>query len=230
MIEISGFDYNSIMEDSEIEFLVKTVEWYTKRFIEPVIGRVAKQKRDPYRILIGTILSLRTKDQTTAHAAEKLFSVADTPQSMLELSQADIEKLIYPAGFYHRKASQIIEISKLLIDKYGGKVPDSTEELLSLPGVGRKTANLVLNEGFNKLAICVDTHVHRISNRLGLAETKTPEQTEIALMEILPHKYWMAINPILVAFGQNICKPVSPLCSTCPINDKCPKVGVKNHR
>jgi endonuclease-3 len=230
MIEISGFGYNQIMENSEIESIVKTLEQFTKRFIEPVIGRVARQKRDPYRILIGTILSLRTKDQTTARAAERLFSVADSPQSMLGLSQADIEKLIYPVGFYHRKASEIIEISKLLIEKFDGKVPDSTEELLSLPGVGRKTANLVLNEGFNKPAICVDTHVHRISNRLGLVRTKTPEQTEIALMKILPQKYWISINPILVTFGQNVCKPVLPLCSTCPVKDKCPRIGVKNNR
>ncbi len=218
------------MEKIEIDFVVKTLEKYIGQFKEPVIGKIAKQKRDPYRILIGTILSLRTKDQTTYEAAERLFSRAETPQAMLQLSQKEIEKFIYPVGFYHRKASQIIEISKLLIEKYKSEVPDSFDELLSLPGVGRKTANLVLNEGFNKPAICVDTHVHRISNRLGLVHTKMPEQTEFALMKVVPKKYWITINPILVTFGQNTCKPASPLCSNCPVNVVCTKIGVKSHR
>jgi endonuclease-3 len=218
------------VKKDEIDFIVKTLKQYTEHFQEPVIGRVAKQKRDAYRILTATILSLRTKDQTTSEAAERLFSQAETPKAMLKLSQEEIEKLIYPVGFYHRKASTILEISKLLIEKYDGKVPDSIDSLLALPGVGRKTANLVLNEGFNKPAICVDTHVHRISNRLGLVKTKTPEQTEFALVDVLPQKYWIIINPLLVSFGQNVCKPTSPLCSICPLNAVCPKIGVINHR
>ncbi|MGB9694589.1 MAG: endonuclease III domain-containing protein [Caldisericaceae bacterium] len=218
------------MKKSDIESVVKILEQYTKQFQEPIIGRVAKLKRDPYRILIGTILSLRTKDQVTGRAAEKLFAAADNPQKMTELSNQTIEKLIYPVAFYHRKARQIIEISNILIERYSGSVPDSFEELLTLPGVGNKTANLVLNEGFNKEAICVDTHVHRISNRLGWVKTKDPLATEISLEKILPRKYWMVINPILVTFGQNVCKPISPFCSKCPVNDKCPRVGVNKHR
>ncbi len=216
--------------NKEIEKIVETLKKELKKFGDPVVTKVAKEKRSPYRVLISTLLSLRTKDETTLKASERLFKAADTPEKMIKLSEEEIEKLIYPVGFYHRKAKQIIQISKILLDKYNGKVPDKLEELLSLPGVGRKTANLVLNEGFGKLGICVDTHVHRISNRLGLVKTKNPTETEFALMKILPKKYWIIFNALLVTLGQNICTPVSPKCSVCPINKYCKKVGVEKHR
>ena len=216
--------------NKEIEKIVETLKKELKKFGDPVVTKVAKEKRSPYRVLISTLLSLRTKDETTLKASERLFKAADTPEKMIKLSEEEIEKLIYPVGFYHRKAKQIIQISKILLDKYNGKVPDKLEELLSLPGVGRKTANLVLNEGFGKLGICVDTHVHRISNRLGLVKTKNPTETEFALMKILPKKYWIIFNTLLVTLGQNICTPVSPKCSVCPINKYCKKVGVEKHR
>ncbi len=217
-------------EQKRIEKIVETLKAALKKYGDPVVTKVAKEKRSPYRVLISTLLSLRTKDETTLKASERLFKVADTPEKMLNLSKEQIEKLIYPVGFYHRKAEQILKISKILIEKYNGKVPDDLDELLKLPGVGRKTANLVLNEGFGKLGICVDTHVHRISNRLGLVKTKTPEQTEFALRKILPKKYWIIFNTLLVTLGQNICTPISPKCSICPIEQYCPKVGVTKHR
>ncbi len=217
-------------EQKRIEKIVETLKAALKKYGDPVVTKVAKEKRSPYRVLISTLLSLRTKDETTLKASERLFKVADTPEKMLNLSKEQIEKLIYPVGFYHRKAEQILKISKILIEKYNGKVPDDLDELLKLPGVGRKTANLVLNEGFGKLGICVDTHVHRISNRLGLVKTKTPEQTEFALRKILPEKYWIIFNTLLVTLGQNICTPISPKCSICPIERYCPKVGVTKHR
>ncbi len=217
-------------EQKRIEKIVETLKAALKKYGDPVVTKVAKEKRSPYRVLISTLLSLRTKDETTLKASERLFKVADTPEKMLKLSKEQIEKLIYPVGFYHRKAEQILKISKILIEKYNGKVPDDLDALLKLPGVGRKTANLVLNEGFGKLGICVDTHVHRISNRLGLVKTKTPEQTEFALRKILPKKYWIIFNTLLVTLGQNICTPISPKCSICPIERYCPKVGVTKHR
>ncbi len=212
------------------EKIVKILKKELKKYGVPVVTKVAKEKRSPYRVLISTLLSLRTKDETTLKASKRLFEKADTPEKMLTLSKEEIEKLIYPVGFYHRKAEQILKISKILIEKYNGKVPDSLDELLKLPGVGRKTANLVLNEGFGKSGICVDTHVHRISNRLGLVKTKNPTETEFALQKVLPKKHWIIFNTLLVTLGQNICTPISPKCSTCPLNSICPKVGVKKHR
>jgi len=196
----------------------------------PIVTRIKKEDNDPFKILIGTILSLRTKDKTTEEASKRLFAVANTPLEMAKLTTEEIQQLIYPVGFYKRKAQEIKEISEVLIEKYNGKVPDSLDELLKIKGVGRKTANLVITEAFDEYGICVDTHVHRISNRLGWVKTKTPEQTEMALRKILPKQYWKTINPILVTFGQHICKPVSPLCSSCPIESYCPKIGVTKFR
>ena len=213
-----------------IEKIVETLKKELKKYGDPVVTKVAKEKKSPYRVLISTILSLRTKDETTLVASKRLFEKADTPQRMLLLNKEKIEKLIYPVGFYHRKAEQILKISKILIEKYEGKVPDELDELLKLPGVGRKTANLVLNEGFGKLGICVDTHVHRISNRLGIVKTKNPTETEFALREILPKKYWIIFNTLLVTLGQNICTPISPKCSICPVNKYCKRIGVEKHR
>jgi len=196
----------------------------------PVVTLLAQHTKDPYKVLISTIISLRTKDEVTAKASERLFKLADNPFDMVKLSEEQIAKAIYPAGFYKNKAKTILEVSKTLIEKYNGKVPDKLEELLKLKGVGRKTANLVLSLAFGKPAICVDIHVHRICNRLGFVKTKTPEETEFELMKKVPKKYWSKINNLLVAFGQTICKPVSPLCSKCPVEKYCEKVGVERSR
>ncbi|HSF34179.1 MAG TPA: endonuclease III [Candidatus Tectomicrobia bacterium] len=186
--------------------------------------------RDPFKILIGCLLSLRTKDETTGPAAARLFALAGTAEAMLQLSVEQIAQAIYPVGFYRTKAAAILDICRALVARHGGRVPDTMEGLLELKGVGRKTANLVLTLGFQKPAICVDTHVHRISNRWGYVRTKTPEATEFALRRKLPKAYWLIYNDLLVAFGQNICKPISPLCGQCPLSDSCAKVGVKQHR
>ncbi len=197
----------------------------------PVVSLMAKRnKRTPFQILISTVISLRTKDEITAKASEKLFKLADNPYEMLKLSEEEIARAIYPAGFYKNKAKTIKKISQIIVNRYDSSVPDSLEELLKLPGVGRKTANLVLALSFNKPAICVDTHVHRISNRLGFVKTKTPEETEKELMKKVPQKYWSKINDLFVAFGQTTCKPLSPLCSQCPVSHLCEKFGVKKSR
>ena len=181
---------------------------------------------DPYLVLIACILSLRTNDKTTYPATLRMLELAKTPQKMMKVSEEDLSKAIYPVGFYANKAKQIVQLSKELVEKYESKVPDEIEELIKFNGVGRKTANLVLAKGFNKPAICVDVHVHRIFNRLGYVNTKTPEETEFALREKLPKKYWIDINTLIVTFGQNICKPQRPLCSECPIASYCPsKIG-----
>ncbi len=186
--------------------------------------------RDPFKVLISCLLSLRTKDEVTAGAARRLFARAGTPEELVKLSTEEIETLIYPVGFYHRKAEQIREISGVLIATYGSTVPEELDELLKLKGVGRKTANIVITMGFNKPGLAVDTHVHRISNRLGLVKTKTPEQTEFALRALLPQRHWIVFNHLLVMHGQRICTPISPKCSVCPIADSCKLVGVVRSR
>ena len=179
--------------------------------------------KDPYLVLIACILSLRTNDKTTYPATLRMLKLAKTPQEMAKVKVEDLERAIYPVGFYKNKAGQIIELSKILVEKYESKVPCDIDELCKFRGVGRKTANLVLSEGFNTPAICVDVHVHRIFNRLGYLKTKTPEETEFALREKLPKKYWIPINSLLVTHGQNICKPIKPLCSNCPVEKYCGK-------
>jgi endonuclease-3 len=201
-----------------------------KEFSLPIVTLHAQHKQDPYRVLIATMLSLRTKDQVTAVACERLFAVADTPQAMLKLPEATLSKLIYPVGFYKTKAKAILETSRRVIDEFGGAVPKDIDVLCTLPGVGRKTANLVLTLGHRIPAMCVDTHVHRISNRFGYVETKTPEKTEVALRAKLPKEHWMSYNDLLVSFGQHRCFPVSPKCSTCPVRKLCPRVGVTTSR
>ncbi len=203
----------------------KYLEWK-----KPVVTEMAQRRRDPFRVLISCILSLRTKDEVTKEASKRLFEAASTPEEMLKLSEEEIAKLIYPVGFYNTKAKNIKEICRTLVEKYNGRVPDTMDELLKLKGVGRKTANLVLVEGYDKPGICVDTHVHRICNRLGWVQTKTPEETERELRRILPRKYWKEINRWFVAFGKTICRPISPLCSKCPVEELCPKIGVEKHR
>ncbi len=185
---------------------------------------------DPYRILIGCVISLRTKDEVSYPATARLFRRARTPRGMTRLPARDIERAIYPAGFYRRKARQIREISGLLLERHAGKVPDTIEQLLELPGVGRKTANLVVTLGFARPGICVDVHVHRITNRLGWLRTAHPHATEARLRRILPRRHWIPINEILVRHGQRVCRPVSPLCSRCPVEPDCPKRGVGRRR
>ncbi len=211
--------------------IIKVLRIATKGMVEPAATTIVKlYGRDPYLVLISCILSLRTKDTVSLPASKRLFAVAKTPQAMLEVPVKEIEKLIYPCGFYRQKSQQILFISHALLEHFDGKVPSNEAELLTLKGVGRKTANLVLGTGFGIPAICVDTHVHRISNRLGLIKTKTPEETERALQKILPKKYWVEYNTLLVVWGQNICVPISPFCSKCPIFDLCERVGVKRSR
>jgi len=176
------------------------------------------------------VISLRTKDEVTAEASKRLFAIAPDSDRLAELDAEDIAKAIYPAGFYNTKSRQLNDIGRILRDEYGGEVPPDESALLALPGVGRKTANLVLGLGFGIPAICVDTHVHRISNRLGLVRTKTPEQTERALNEVLPRDLWVPINDLLVTFGQNRCHPTSPRCTECPLEDLCPRIGVTRSR
>ena len=187
-------------------------------------------RKDPFLTLISCLLSLRTKDEVTAKASERLFALAKTPEEMLNLKKEEIEAAIYPVGFYKRKAEQILEICRVLVEKYDSRVPDELEELLKLKGVGRKTANIVITMGYNKPGIAVDTHVHRISNRLGLVETKTPYQTEFALRKTLPMQYWIVFNDLLVMHGKAVCTPISPKCSICPITEYCKRVGVTRYR
>ncbi len=186
--------------------------------------------RDPFRILIGCLLSLRTRDEVTFPATDRLFARADTPRSMLRLRRPTIARLIYPVGFYRRKAEQIHAICRELLARRDGRVPDTIDALLELPGVGRKTANLVVTLGYGKPGICVDTHVHRISNRLGWVRTSHPDQTEQALRAVLPRRHWIAINDLLVRHGRSLCKPISPVCSTCPVRADCPRRGVSRSR
>ena len=186
--------------------------------------------RDPFLVFVSCLLSLRTKDTVTLPASIRLFTYAKTPEELLCLSFDTIEKLIYPVGFYRRKAYSLNSICKDLVHRFGGRVPNTEKELLSIKGVGRKTANLVLGEGFGIPAICVDTHVHRISNRFGLVQTKTPNATEQALKEFLPKKYWIEFNRLLVTWGQNICVPISPFCSKCAIYTLCDRKGVTRNR
>ena len=183
-----------------------------------------EQFHDPYLVLIGCILSLRTNDKTTYPATLRMLELAKTPEEMSEVSVNDLAQAIYPVGFYENKARQIIELSRQIVEELDGKVPDEIEELIKFNGVGRKTANLVLAKGFNKSAICVDVHVHRIFNRLGYIKTKTPEETEFALRVKLPQKHWLDINTLMVTHGQNVCKPQRPKCSECPIERWCKKV------
>jgi endonuclease-3 len=216
------------MDDQNIADVVHLLKKAMREL--PFVSHLAKEHRGPFPILISTILSLRTKDEVTAAATERLFALASTPEEMLKLSEEKIIRAIYPVGFYRNKAKTILHICRELIGHFNSQVPDTVDELLSLKGVGRKTANLVVTLGYRKDGICVDTHVHRILNRLGYVRTKTPEQTEYALREKLPLKYWSLYNTLMVAFGRNICRPVSPLCGACPVSSYCDRVGVIRSR
>lgn len=211
--------------------IIQILRKATKGMEQPASVNIVKQYgQDPYLVLISCLLSLRTKDTVSFPASQRLFEHAKTPAQMLKLPIKTIEKLIYPAGFYHRKALLLHEVSKDLLERFKGKVPQTEQELLSIKGVGRKTANLVLGVAFDIPAICVDTHVHRISNRLGLVKTKTTDETEVELKKILPPEYWTEYNHLLVIWGQNICVPISPKCSHCAIAKLCPKIGVIHNR
>jgi endonuclease III len=200
------------------------------RFEQPLIDAMGQGGQTPFHILIATILSLRTKDTLTSVVAPRLFAAADTPAAMLALDEEQIAKLIYPVGFYRTKARSIRQVCELLIERHGGQVPNTLDELLALPGVGRKTANLVLTAGYGLPGICVDTHVHRICNRWGYLKTKDPNATELALRVQLPQEYWIPINGLLVTLGQNICHPTSPRCSACPVAALCARVSVTRSR
>jgi endonuclease-3 len=218
------------MKPAEIHFAIKILREEYKSWKTPAVTIVAQCDKSPYKILVSCIISLRTKDEVTAQASARLFVRAGTPTAMTALSADEIAGLIYPAGFYRNKSVQILNISRRLVTEYAGIVPDEIDELMKFKGVGRKTANLVVTLGFGKPGICVDTHVHRICNRWGYVTTKTPEQTEISLRNKLPPEYWIEINDLLVAFGQNHCHPVSPRCSTCRLIAVCSRMGVSLSR
>lgn len=209
------------MNNSDIQMVMKILKEEVKQWKPPIVGEIERHFKDPYRVLISCLLSLRTKDKVTEGASTKLFSLADNPYSMLKLSPAKIMKAIYPVGFYRRKAEVVRIISKILIEKHNGIVPDKIDELLKLPGVGRKTANLVVTVAYKKQGLCVDTHVHRIVNRWGYVKTKSPYETEMALRKKLSPRYWIIFNDLLVAYGQNLCRPISPKCNICSISKYC---------
>jgi endonuclease-3 len=215
------------MRDQDIHKIIQILKKEVQKWQVPVVGHYSQ---NPFTVLISCLLSLRTQDKTTGEASARLFRLTKTPRTMAKLLTPTIEKVIYPVGFYKTKAKNIKKICGILISEYNGRVPDDIEALLKLPGVGRKTANLVVTLGYNKPGICVDTHVHRITNRWGYVQTKTPEKTETALRDKLPKRYWMIINDLLVTYGQNICKPISPYCSLCKIERYCARVGVGKSR
>lgn len=214
----------------DFEYIIKTLEKELPGSTAPAITLMAENGDSPFKILIATVISLRTKDEVTIESSRRLFAKANTPEEMLRLSQVDIAEIIYPAGFYKTKAQNILKICSILVEKHNGNVPQTMEELLALPGVGRKTANLTLAKGFNIPAICVDTHVHRILNRIGFIRTKNPDETEMRLRKKVPKELWIPINDVFVAHGQTVCAPQSPWCSKCVLADTCRKIGVKKQR
>lgn len=218
------------MNDRHMAEIIRLLERELEKRELPIVSRMAVERRDPFEILISTLLSLRTKDEVTAAASERLFALASTPEGMLRLPEEKIQKAIFPVGFYRNKAETIHHVCRELISRFRSRVPETIEELLTIKGVGRKTANLVVSLGFGGPGLCVDTHVHRISNRLGYVRTKTPDETEFALRGKLPPGHWSRYNTLLVAFGRNTCRPVSPLCSLCPVAACCDRVGVTKSR
>lgn len=218
------------MKDRDISRIVRLLRKSLEGLKIPIVTHLSEHDADPFQVLVSTILSARTKDEVTAAATERLFSLASTPAEMMKLSEEEIARAIFPVGFYRTKAKALLEVSRELVERFSSRVPDTIEELLTLRGVGRKTANLVVTLAFKKDGICVDTHVHRISNRLGYIKTRTPAESEQALRKKLPRKYWIIYNTLLVAHGQNICRPVSPLCSRCPVRPYCDRAGVTKSR
>lgn len=218
------------MREDDIHVFLLLVKKTIKQWPSPVVVRLAVQGTGPFQILIACILSLRTRDQTTAEASKRLFAISSDPRSMSEMDLREIERAIFPVGFFRTKAKQIKSMCQKICEDFNGKTPDTMEDLMCLPGVGRKTANLVLTAGYKKPGICVDIHVHRICNRWGYVRTKTPDKTELMLREKLPKKFWIPLNSLLVPFGQNQCTPIAPRCSSCPLNHLCEKVGLLSSR
>lgn len=219
-----------MISNRQIDKVVQSVRRTIFAWEPAVVGKIAEESRDPFRVLISCILSQQTKDHVTGGASERLYRLADRPDTMLKLSEPQIARAIYPVSFYKTKARTIRQVCRVLLTQFAGRVPDTIETLLSLNGVGRKTANLVVTVGYRKPGICVDTHVHRISNRWGYVSTKTPEQTEMILRRKLPKRHWITYNDLLVPFGQHLCRPISPFCSRCPVERWCAKAGVTIHR
>jgi len=213
-----------------IEKAIEILEKESKKWDVPVVTLIAMQENDPFKVLMSTIISLRTKDEVTIEASKRLYKLLTYPKDIYKLTVEQIEKAIYPSAFYKRKSVQIKTMCDIIVKDFNSIVPNVIDTLLTFPGVGRKTANLVLSEGYRIPAMCIDVHVHRISNRFGYIKTKNPDETEFKLREILPQKYWIRYNSLLVAFGQSLCRPVSPFCSKCPIVDMCKRVGVEKHR
>lgn len=218
------------MKPADIHTVITVLREEYKQWQTPAVTIVSQCNGSPFKVLISCIISLRTKDMVTAQASARIFARAQTPEAMIVLTTDEISQLIYPAGFYRTKSEQISLLSRRLVEEYHGAVPDNIDELLKLKGVGRKTANLVMTLGFGKPGICVDTHVHRICNRFGYVATKTPDETERQLRLHLPPEYWIEINDLLVAFGQNHCHPVSPRCSKCRLSRVCDQIDVKVSR
>ena len=213
----------------KIEAVMKNLAKYYDYKERTTLNRMRKNP-DPYKVLIACLLSLRARDENTAKVSKKLFTIADTPQKIVKIPQKKLEKIIFSSGHYRKKARAIKHVSKVILEKYGGKVPDKKEELMGIKGIGPKTANIVLAFAYGQAVLPIDTHCHRIPNRLGWLKTKTPEQTEKELEKILPKKYWSEFNAIFVLFGQTICQPLSPWCSKCPVREYCPRVGVTRSR
>lgn len=218
------------MHDIDIKKIIERLRQDNRLLEAPVLKQMAHLSKEPFAVLITCLLSLRTKDEVTFGVSKRLFDHIQAPQDILKFNLRDLEKLIYPVGFYRNKAKIIHHVSSVLVERFAGQVPKTLDELLSIKGVGRKTANLVLTVAYGLLGICVDTHVHRISNRLGYVTTKTPDETEQALRKKLPLEYWIEINDRFVSLGQVICHPVSPRCSTCVLLEQCPKKGVLRSR
>ncbi len=216
--------------DFDIDRVMAILAEEVTRWRKPIVTEMVEQQRDPFKVLISTMISLRTKDDVTEEASKRLYALAETPQTMMALSEKQVAEAIYPAGFYNQKAKNILAACQRIVEEFDGQTPDKIDTLISFAGVGRKVANLVLTLGFEKDAICVDTHVHRITNRWGYVKTKNPDQTEMALRKKLPQPYWIPINDYLVSYGQHLCKPISPLCSTCRLTDHCKRIGVTKSR
>ena len=220
-----------VSSTKDISKIIKLLKKEVKDFENPVVSKIGEIQKDPFKVLISCLLSLRTQDRTTGHVSLELFSIADTPKKISKMPLKNLQKIIKPVNYYITKSKRIKEISKTILEKYNGKVPDTFNELMKLKGVGRKTANIVMVYGFfKKDHIPIDIHCHRIPNRIGWVNTKTPEQTEFALMKILPKKYWQDFNDVFVLHGQNICRPISPFCSKCSIKQYCPRIDVKRSR
>jgi endonuclease III len=219
-----------MITNRNIGSVLHLIRIHNRQYRVPAVTLVARNHHTPFHVLISTLISLRTKDEVTSKAAARLFAAAYTPQALLRLPESRIARLIYPAGFYRTKAKTIRDVTRRIIEEYHGRVPDDVEELTTMKGVGRKTANLVVTLGYGKPGICVDTHVHRISNRWGYVKTRSPDRTEEALRKKLPPRFWIEYNDLLVTFGQNHCVPISPKCSACPLLKDCPQVDVTIHR